>query len=190
MTGEGDKTMKHLCHAIECETPVPPKMFMCLKHWRMVPKNMQDAIWRLYRPGQEIDKNPSWEYLDATVDAMRFVREKEKPGSTILPDDGDVVLANILNEHESLLAQLETAQQQWISVREGLPEKQALSVGIRDGRYVNQQQGEVEVLITTNLGRVLCRRYTTLGFPNLKFGEGEEAIAWMPLPTPCDPKGE
>ncbi len=96
----------------------------------------------------------------------------------------------VLDENADLLAQLETAQQQWISVSEGLPEKQALSVGIRDGRYVNQQQGEVEVLITTNLGRVLCRRYTTLGFPNLKFGEGEEAIAWMPLPTPCDPKGE
>jgi len=29
----------------------------------MVPRDIQDAIWRYYRPGQEIDKNPSAEYM-------------------------------------------------------------------------------------------------------------------------------
>ena len=36
---------------------------MCLKHWRMVPKLVQDLIWAHYRPGQEIDKKPTPEYL-------------------------------------------------------------------------------------------------------------------------------
>lgn len=38
-------------------------MLMCLKHWRMVPRAVQMQVWRHYRPGQEIDKQASQEYL-------------------------------------------------------------------------------------------------------------------------------
>lgn len=48
-------------------------MLMCLKHWRMVPKIMQDDIWRAYRPGQEIDKRPSQEYVKAQQRAIAVV---------------------------------------------------------------------------------------------------------------------
>lgn len=53
----------HLCHAFECKTAVPPRMLMCLRHWKMVPKNIQSAVWAEYRPGQELDKMPSEDYV-------------------------------------------------------------------------------------------------------------------------------
>jgi hypothetical protein len=55
----------HHCHAIGCEVRVPPRLFMCRPHWFMLPKHLRDAIWRTYRPGQEVDKNPSPEYIEA-----------------------------------------------------------------------------------------------------------------------------
>lgn len=67
----------HTCHATNCNQRVPPKMFMCLHHWRMIPPVMQKRIWAAYRPGQEVDKRPSEEYLKVTAEAIRFVRERE-----------------------------------------------------------------------------------------------------------------
>ena len=69
--------MSHRCHAIECEKSVPPKMLMCLKHWRMVPAENQRNIWATYRPGQEDDKSPSLLYLVNQRLACAAVAEKE-----------------------------------------------------------------------------------------------------------------
>ena len=55
--------MKHTCHWPGCDVEVPPKMWGCKKHWFTLPKILRDAIWRTYRPGQEVDKNPSEDYL-------------------------------------------------------------------------------------------------------------------------------
>ena len=55
--------MIHHCHAHGCKTEVQPKMLMCAKHWRMVAPALQKRIRATYRPGQEIDKNPSRAYL-------------------------------------------------------------------------------------------------------------------------------
>jgi len=70
----------HTCHAVECNTPVPPRLLMCLRHWRMVPPAIQRKVWREYRPGQEVDKRPSAEYLVVMKEAIAAVREKEKCG--------------------------------------------------------------------------------------------------------------
>lgn len=70
--------MTHTCHAIGCKAEVPPKLFMCLKHWRMVPKVGQDDIWKHYRIGQEIRKDPTSEYIKAAQRAQAFVLMKEK----------------------------------------------------------------------------------------------------------------
>lgn len=43
----------HTCHAVGCETTCAPKFLMCPRHWRMVPKVLQEAVWVTYRPGQE-----------------------------------------------------------------------------------------------------------------------------------------
>jgi hypothetical protein len=68
---------RHLCHAYMCDREVPPKLLMCLKHWRMVPQDIQRLVWRYYRPGQEIDKRPTAKYLEVMAMAITAVREKE-----------------------------------------------------------------------------------------------------------------
>lgn len=55
--------MTHLCHAVGCNREVPPKMFMCPRHWFSLRGAVRAAIWREYRPGQENDKNPSVRYM-------------------------------------------------------------------------------------------------------------------------------
>ncbi|OBK92615.1 hypothetical protein A5646_03295 [Mycobacterium sp. 1245499.0] len=70
----------HACHALRCTTPVPPKTLMCGRHWRMLPRSMRAAIWVNYRPGQEIDKQPSRTYLEAAWAAVDWIFEHE-PGA-------------------------------------------------------------------------------------------------------------
>jgi hypothetical protein len=67
----------HRCHAIGCDIAVPPALLMCIKHWRMVPKDKQREVWRTYRRGQELRKDPTAEYLAAAAAAIQAVREKE-----------------------------------------------------------------------------------------------------------------
>lgn len=69
--------MTHLCHARACQAPVPPSRLMCLRHWRMVPKALKDAVWAAYVPGQEVRKDPTEEYLDAALAAIDAVAAKE-----------------------------------------------------------------------------------------------------------------
>jgi hypothetical protein len=43
----------------------------------MVPKHLRDAVWAEYRPGQEITKTPTAEYLAVMRAAIDAVAEKE-----------------------------------------------------------------------------------------------------------------
>lgn len=54
---------KHTCHWPGCEASVPPSMWGCRPHWFKLPKFLRDAVWRHYRPGQEITKTPSGRYV-------------------------------------------------------------------------------------------------------------------------------
>jgi hypothetical protein len=51
-------------------------MLMCAKHWRMVPKHMQDRVWATFRvrgnyPGRDPGK---WaDYYEACADAVEHV---------------------------------------------------------------------------------------------------------------------
>lgn len=69
--------MSHTCHADGCSREVPPRLFMCRPHWYLVPKPLRDEIWRHYRPGQEIDKQPSAAYLAVAKRAIAAVAAKE-----------------------------------------------------------------------------------------------------------------
>jgi hypothetical protein len=73
---EGEESL-HLCHARGCGTPVPPRLLMCLRHWKMVPIDIQRRVWHYYRPGQERDKRPSAEYLKVMKEAIEAVAQKE-----------------------------------------------------------------------------------------------------------------
>lgn len=82
--------MTHHCHAINCETKTPPRMFMCGKHWAKVPTYLKDLIWRHYAPGQEKTKRISQEYADAAQAAIRAVAEQE--GLEVTGDEPDLTL--------------------------------------------------------------------------------------------------
>lgn len=67
----------HHCHARNCREAVPPKMFMCRRHWYMVPKALRDAVWAAYVPGQENRKDPTSRYLVIAETAISYVAMHE-----------------------------------------------------------------------------------------------------------------
>lgn len=71
----------HTCHAEGCVVHVPPRLLMCARHWRMVPKRLRDALWAVYVPGQEDRKDPTGEYITVArqcIDAVA-VTEGRRP---------------------------------------------------------------------------------------------------------------
>lgn len=78
--------MTHTCHAKGCRTSVRPELLMCARHWRMVPRALQLAVWRHYRAGQCDDKSPSADWLAAARAAIDAVASQEsKPQQTLFP---------------------------------------------------------------------------------------------------------
>lgn len=69
--------LAHTCHARGCTVLVPPRMLMCLAHWRAVPRALQAAVLATYRPGQEICKDPTEAYLKAAQAAINAVAARE-----------------------------------------------------------------------------------------------------------------
>ena len=69
--------MSHKCHARGCQVEVEPRMLCCLAHWRMLPKQLQMAVWRHYRAGQEVDKQPSEAYMEAQRRAIEYIATRE-----------------------------------------------------------------------------------------------------------------
>lgn len=67
----------HTCHASGCKSAVRPELLMCARHWRMVPRTIQRAVWRHYRPGQCDDKDVSREWMQAADAAIGFVAHVE-----------------------------------------------------------------------------------------------------------------
>ncbi len=66
----------HHCHWPGCERVVPPKLWGCKYHWFGLPQNLRNEIWRTYRPGQEITKTPSSEYLEAAKKVQAWIKEQ------------------------------------------------------------------------------------------------------------------
>ncbi len=74
---EGSKLMAHHCHWPGCPIEVPPKLWGCKRHWFQIPVTLRHEIWRTYRPGQEIDKQPSTDYLAAAKAVREWIEGKE-----------------------------------------------------------------------------------------------------------------
>lgn len=64
--------MSHTCHFPGCPKEVPPRLWGCKPHWFTLPKRLRDKIWATYRPGQEITKDPSEEYLAAASEVQQW----------------------------------------------------------------------------------------------------------------------
>lgn len=71
---------RHTCHWPGCPRKVPPKMWGCREHWFALPKALRDEIWRTYRPGQEITKTPSQDYLMAARAVQDWIVRQPKGG--------------------------------------------------------------------------------------------------------------
>jgi hypothetical protein len=50
---------------------------MCKPHWSTLPKSMRDAVWGAYRPGQEVDKQPSIEYMRIAREAIEYLEQHQ-----------------------------------------------------------------------------------------------------------------
>lgn len=70
--------LEHLCHARGCKVAVEPSRLMCLAHWRMVPRELQQRVWATYVAGQERTKSPSRAWLDAAKAAIQAVWQREQ----------------------------------------------------------------------------------------------------------------
>lgn len=74
---------EHHCHVPGCDTRTKPELLMCGPHWKLVPKDLQRAVWRHYRPGQCVDMKTSAEWREAAraaIDSATLrVSWKDKP---------------------------------------------------------------------------------------------------------------
>lgn len=70
---------EHHCHARRCEARCPPEYLMCFRHWKMVPAELQAAVWKHYRAGQCDDMRPSAAWHEAATAAIAAVYVKEHP---------------------------------------------------------------------------------------------------------------
>lgn len=69
------QTRRHTCHWPGCTRQVPPAMWGCKPHWFRLPRHLRDAIWRTFRPGQEVDQTPSRDYVAAAREVQDWIRE-------------------------------------------------------------------------------------------------------------------
>lgn len=69
--------MAHHCHATNCKVNVPPEMFMCKRHWFMLPKSLRNEIWDNYREGQCDDWNPSDKYCEVAIKCLQYIAKIE-----------------------------------------------------------------------------------------------------------------
>lgn len=68
---------KHHCHWPGCNRAVPPAMWGCKAHWFRLPMALRSLIWRTYKPGQEITKEPSREYVEAARKVQEWIEQQE-----------------------------------------------------------------------------------------------------------------
>lgn len=73
-----NETFDHHCHWPGCEKKVPPAMWGCYRHWMKLPKWLRDKVWAVYRPGQEVDKDPSPEYLAVANEVQAWIRNNDR----------------------------------------------------------------------------------------------------------------
>ncbi len=100
----------HTCHWPGCTLAVKPRLWGCRAHWYQLPIEIRQEIWRTYRPGQEVDKQPSRAYVAAARKAQDYAREyeatKAQGGKRVVPvpdkDAADVPFSEVRELFEGL----------------------------------------------------------------------------------------
>lgn len=65
------------CFARGCGARIPAHMLMCKTHWRMVPKPIQDDVWRTYKAGPKRTGHMTDDYIEAIKAARVAVAAQE-----------------------------------------------------------------------------------------------------------------
>lgn len=65
----------HHCHWTGCTKKVPPAMWGCKTHWFKLPARLRARVWTTYRPGQEVTKDPSAEYLTVAREVQDWIAQ-------------------------------------------------------------------------------------------------------------------
>lgn len=99
------QTRDHECHWPDCTEQVKPAAWGCLKHWRMLPKDLQREIWDAYRPGQEADQRPSRRYLDVAHKVQLWIEAHRdlKPSNKIPSDDPKAEVGSFARGEQPML---------------------------------------------------------------------------------------
>lgn len=71
-------TGNHHCHWPGCTELCKPAYWGCRRHWFRLPKHLRDRIWATYRPGQERDKCPSDEYIQAAQAVQEWIAQFQR----------------------------------------------------------------------------------------------------------------
>lgn len=68
----------HHCHyGHHCKVETPPRLLFCKYHWSLVPKDIQDKIWKAYKTNKtEMERCHSVEYMEACADAQDSVAKQ------------------------------------------------------------------------------------------------------------------
>jgi hypothetical protein len=69
--------MFHKCHHPDCNTSVDPSLWGCSAHWNQLPANLKINLKKAYRRGQETDKRPSREYLNAALAIRLHIKNSQ-----------------------------------------------------------------------------------------------------------------
>lgn len=81
-----DRTIvRHGCAAIGCGARVPRGMLMCRKHWHMVPKAIQRAVWRTWRALRNDNGAESRQAYEVAVKAAVDAVYAHQTGATNTP---------------------------------------------------------------------------------------------------------
>ena len=72
-----DKPRPHLCHAHDCNVEIPPRLLMCLGHWRKVPHSLQEKVYAYFRSGKRSGRHPTPAWMIAANMAVLLVAKKE-----------------------------------------------------------------------------------------------------------------
>lgn len=75
---------RHHCHWPGCERQVPPAAWGCRGHWYSLPIDIRNAIWKAFRPGQEISGRPNEAYIAAARAAQNWIAANH-PNTTGAP---------------------------------------------------------------------------------------------------------
>lgn len=75
---------RHLCHWPGCGVAVAPAQWGCRRHWYALPKRLRTKIWRVFRPGQEVTKTPSADYVAVAREVQDWIAAQQRQQGELL----------------------------------------------------------------------------------------------------------